>query len=694
MKSSVITKLVFVVVILFCFQSIAQTESKKTPLYSLSFEELLDVEIYSGSKFNEPLKNIPANVTIISRQEIDKYGYITLSEILRNVPGLYLIDNTESIFIGIRGNMGGGVQFLVNGIPEHPSLQKGLHSTEINQFNIPVESIDRIEIIRGPMSVIYGNNAFQGTINIITNEVIEDVSALSFSYGNNGTNKLFTSFRKKSDDGFFVFNAGSYKTDGLTGLYSDMLDEEQIGELHPSAVSEIDGEMLKNNNNAEISFGYKKLIGNFRYNKMDYGFFPTSVGLGGKNNIKLTTKQSTLSYETELNSNTSIRTTGFYSTEEYFIPSMSFLTPTTVGNQTQTSKRSELEFNLMHKKGNIEFVSGYSYRKISNLRNRFFIQLSPESNPIVDFDKYIDDVNTNELFTQFLYKINSKLQVLAGIRYLKLPSSYDFTTYYLSANEITHDSTSIDNRSQFTGRIAVMVDFNDNNRLKLIAGTAAQDRDEIQFSQPEKITTFEVNELMTFDAFQLSASVFYNKNRRIIQRSIIVDSEGGSVIDVADNSGKWKTFGLEFIGQFNLYENFHFSGSFTIQKTDDDNFKVEVGYSPKFLFKVKAEYNLEKTNFGINGYYVSSMKSGYNLVETEKASLVEIVPTRLGDDSGGYFILGANVHTQFKNGIFLNFNGSNILGKEFRYPANELTTMTKGLIGMGRVIVFTAGYKF
>ena len=123
-------------------------------LLQLPFEDLLQVQIRSAGKREEQVRDIPASVTIVTRDDISRYGWITFEELLRNVPGFYLLDNPEDRFIGTRGAVGGGVQFLVNGIPQHPSLQKTLTGTEIARLDIPVESIDRVEVIRGPMSLI------------------------------------------------------------------------------------------------------------------------------------------------------------------------------------------------------------------------------------------------------------------------------------------------------------------------------------------------------------------------------------------------------------------------------------------------------------------------------------------------------------------------------------------------------------
>ena len=98
----------------------AQRARAATPavdeLLQLPFEDLLQVQIRAAGKREEEIRDIPASVTIVTRDEIARYGWQTLEDLLRHVPGFFLLDNTEDRFIGTRGAVGGGVQFLVNGL--------------------------------------------------------------------------------------------------------------------------------------------------------------------------------------------------------------------------------------------------------------------------------------------------------------------------------------------------------------------------------------------------------------------------------------------------------------------------------------------------------------------------------------------------------------------------------------------------
>ncbi len=132
--------------------------SQAKELFEMSLEELLDVEIVTAGKKLEKVADVPASVVVISRHEIETYGYTPLEQILANVPGLYPIDDyawTGSLNYGVRGFFSTGsfndMIILVDGVNQKESLYD---SYNLSKMAIPVEAIDRIEVVRGPWSVI------------------------------------------------------------------------------------------------------------------------------------------------------------------------------------------------------------------------------------------------------------------------------------------------------------------------------------------------------------------------------------------------------------------------------------------------------------------------------------------------------------------------------------------------------------
>jgi outer membrane receptor for ferrienterochelin and colicins len=140
-------------------------------LSQASLEELGDIQVYSASKHLQSVSEAPSSVTIITADEIQKYGYRTLADILRSVRGFYVTDDRNYSFIGVRGfgrlgDWNSCVLLLVDG---HRINNNVLGQAMLgNEFPIDVDLIERVEIVRGPSSSLYGTEAFFAVINVIT----------------------------------------------------------------------------------------------------------------------------------------------------------------------------------------------------------------------------------------------------------------------------------------------------------------------------------------------------------------------------------------------------------------------------------------------------------------------------------------------------------------------------------------------
>jgi iron complex outermembrane receptor protein len=140
-------------------------------LSSMSLEELLEVPVVTGSGRAEERSLAAANVFIVTRDQIARMGYRSLAEILKRVPGIYVVDDHVVPAIGVRevtGGYRGGtrvVKIMIDGFPVNfrPDLE-----AFIGPEFIPVEVIERVEVAKGPLSALYGANAFLATVNVIT----------------------------------------------------------------------------------------------------------------------------------------------------------------------------------------------------------------------------------------------------------------------------------------------------------------------------------------------------------------------------------------------------------------------------------------------------------------------------------------------------------------------------------------------
>jgi len=140
----------------------------------MSLDDLMKIkvqEVYSASKYIQKVTDAPSSVTIITSDEIRKHGYRTLADILRSVRGFYVTYDRNYSYVGARGLLRPGdynsrILLLVDGHrmnePVYDLVYIGRESP------IDVDLIDRVEVIRGPSSSIYGTNAFFAVINVIT----------------------------------------------------------------------------------------------------------------------------------------------------------------------------------------------------------------------------------------------------------------------------------------------------------------------------------------------------------------------------------------------------------------------------------------------------------------------------------------------------------------------------------------------
>jgi outer membrane receptor protein involved in Fe transport len=654
-------------------------------LLDLPFEDLLDVEIRSAGKRDEQIRDIPASVTILSREEIARYGWVTFEELLRNVPGFFVLDNIEDRFIGNRGTTGGGVQFLVNGVPQHPSRQKALTVPEIARLNIPVESIDRIEVIRGPMSVIYGNNAFLGVINVVTNEIGLNGPLVSASAGSRDSGRLFARAGSASEDAFFVLNAGGYRTDGLEADYADMMGPDQLAALVPGMHTSLDGDVDQKDISLDVSAGWQDWYADLRYSEKKYGIYAFTPSFDDGNQTRLKTWHAALGWEHRLSEHLGLRTDAIVSEERVEIPELDFISPAFNGSQQQQSRRWELEFNLLwDPRDNLNLLAGYRLQRMDDIEND------------ADLDYLARQVNTldaftvHDLFAELGWSPTARLRFVGGLRVSRLPDSYDYTSRDYLNNTRLEEDVDVDDLNIITGRIAALYSLDTQQVLKLIYGTAAQDNDQIQLTDPERIKTAEINYVQTRSDWSLSASLFQNRISNIV-RTIQQLDNAGMYQTIDDNSGEWKTNGLELIGELRPLDGLNLAASATWQHTEDRKSDIDPGYSPQLLLKFKADYTRGPFTYAAYANYVDDMDADWDFVDGTTQGITE----RIGEEVDAYWDLGANLRYRHpSNGFYAALNVSNLLDTEIRYPANELTDFYQGLIGPGRVFTATVGWEF
>ncbi|MDH4080641.1 MAG: TonB-dependent receptor [Nitrospira sp.] len=179
---------------------------------STLFDEIPTV--YGAAKYDQKVHEAPAAVTIITADQIKKYGYRTFAQILDSVPGLFTTTDRNYGYLGIRGfNRPGDYNTRVLILIDNHRLNDAVYDQGAigTEAPIDVDVIDRVEIIKGPASSLYGTNAFFGVINVITKRG-RDLKGVEASGEASSFNTYLgrLSYGNKFSNGLEVLLSGSY----------------------------------------------------------------------------------------------------------------------------------------------------------------------------------------------------------------------------------------------------------------------------------------------------------------------------------------------------------------------------------------------------------------------------------------------------------------------------------------------------
>lgn len=155
-------------------------ESAPQNLRSLTLEQLGNVQVTTVSKEPEVIWQTPAAIYVLTQDDIRRSAATTLPDLLRTVPGVEVAQMQSNQWaVGIRGfgsQFSRGVLLLIDGRSAYTELFEGVYW---DVQDVPLDDIERIEIIRGPGGTIWGANAVNGVINIITKNASDTQGALA-----------------------------------------------------------------------------------------------------------------------------------------------------------------------------------------------------------------------------------------------------------------------------------------------------------------------------------------------------------------------------------------------------------------------------------------------------------------------------------------------------------------------------------
>jgi iron complex outermembrane receptor protein len=221
---------------------------KTVDLTELPLEALMNLEIptvYAASKIEQKATEAPASVTVVTSDDIKKFGYRTLADLLESVQGFNVSCDRDYDFLGARGislgDANNRVLLLVNGHRVNNNYTDG--AAIGTDFILDVDLVDRVEVIRGPSAVLYGNNAFLGVINVITRQgrQVNGVEA-SFDYGAFDTYHGRVTIGQQFTNGMELLLSGTiYESAGAERLFFKQFTNTPPAQNNHGVATNMDG---------------------------------------------------------------------------------------------------------------------------------------------------------------------------------------------------------------------------------------------------------------------------------------------------------------------------------------------------------------------------------------------------------------------------------------------------------------------
>lgn len=226
-------KVFIITVCLFLPLSTILAQQDTIDYYSLSLEELMNIQIVSASKKSESLFDAALSASVLTHEEIKNAGITSIPEALRLIPGVIVREQTNGNYdIHIRGldnvppnslilsSINTTTLVMINNRPVYNYMQGG---TFWESLPIDLNDVDKIEVVRGPSSTLYGPNAVSGVINIITRKVEKDGLSVNGTaqLGSQNTSIANTSVEYKFNSKFDIGLSGNMQLRGRDTWFFD-----------------------------------------------------------------------------------------------------------------------------------------------------------------------------------------------------------------------------------------------------------------------------------------------------------------------------------------------------------------------------------------------------------------------------------------------------------------------------------------
>ena len=558
-------------------------------LADLPLESLMQLPVqtvYTASRYEQKVTRAPASVSVVTAEDIQRYGYRTLADILRSAAGLFTTYDRNYTYLGVRGFSRSGdfntrVLFLVDGHRVNDALYSLAYIGQ--EAVLDVEMIDRVEIIRGPASSIYGNSAILGVINVITRRGAQvGAPELAAALWSQDSRKVRAAYG--SDGKVALTLSGSYlESEGHSALYFPEFDAPETNHGWATA---IDGER------ATRFFGsaaYGDFTLSAAYSKRDKDVPTAAYGAVFNSPLFYTVDERgyvDLKFERALSPSLQVLARTAY---DWYPYSAQFPYPAEeTGRDVLLNRdaslgrwaRTEVQFT-QHLPGGHVLIAGAEYDDALRLHQQNYNVAPAET--LLDTDHATRNAG---VYAQAEVVLPKGLLLNAGLRYDHFESF----------------------GGTFNPRVGLIYSPRERTTFKALYGTAfrAPTEYEVQYQslnqglsahlQPEETKTYElVAEHYLGQSVRLSVAAYEYQITSLI--TLTDEAEGSRVFT---NAGNARLRGVELQMESHMDTGVWISGSYSRQRSIDVVSGDDLGNSPRHLGKLTASVPLYRDLLSAN----------------------------------------------------------------------------------------------
>ena len=616
----------FICLPMLAFASGTDTNQATPDLTALPLDSLMQLElpkVYAASKVEQKETEAPASITVITADDIKKQGYQTLGDALQSVPGFNVSYDRNYEFVGVRGvdlgDFNSRILLLVDGHRVNNNLTDGAFVD--NAFLLDLDLVDRVEVIRGPSAVLYGNNAFFGVINVITRTGAQlNGFEVASDYGAFDSYKARLSYGRLFTNGLELLLSGSYyNSAGNSELFYQEFDTpaQNNGEAH-----NLDGEM------------YGKFFGSLNYQD-----FSLEGAFSHREKVNPTAQYDVVFNDSRL-----------ATTDEQGYAALKYA----------HSFKDDYDLTARLYYDTYYHVIGYPLSP-----SLFYLEQDTGEwwGTEVQLDKRLWDRHTFTIGADYRDDFKQQTELTSEPTTARTRQSEG--VYFQSDGGVRYDQYG-DFDPAIDPRLALIYDPMDGSTFKAIYGTAFRAPNFTELSdprfqniQPEKIASYELDYDQQLGAhFRSSVSGFYNQMHDLI----VFDSGNYTNFDA-------NTKGVELALEGHWTNGISCRASYSFQSTKDYSVAWSLPDSPNNMLKLDVTTPLiaDKLSAGLEFQYTSSRDS-LNTITGPGGQPITVQ----GVEAGGFAVVNFTLFSHnLINNLDLSASVYNLLDRHYSDPASQ-----------------------